>query len=467
MKDIKHINDDLALYVVAGPLKGTRYEVTEEGLRLGRSSSCGISIKDPALSRNNSLFELRDGCLWVTDLASSNGTFVNGEELGSEPRRLKKGDMVEAGDCAISIGEDRSPKPLPDAAPEPAAPQPEPKEDDGGKVDLGLVKCSDKPESLPPPAEKTAPSTSPRLLLWGLVAVLFAAAGVSWLLMAPYPDLVSYFHQSDAKVREPKADVVLALSYEKVEAGTDGIYRYLLEFSDSTGELSVQIDSLPKDERHVSESKKLDAKAREEFERILSAGALYALEREYSGPVPRQNSLNSLSMRIVRTGRVFSTEIVDAIEPEAFKDIRTALETFAQNELGIWAIQYPVAKLIEMSRESESAADEKFAERDVNYGNLYAALEEYNKAIFCLQTVEPKPASYQALIDKQQRTAAELERRYTERSFFADRAISIGDWESARTELRILCEMAGDSRRKAAEAKLMDVENRIRNGGRR
>ncbi len=457
------MKDDLALYVVAGPLKGSRYEVTEAGLRLGRSSNCGISIKDPALSRNNSLFELRDGALWVTDLASSNGTFVNGEELGSEPRLLKKGDMVEAGDCAISVGMDRSPKPLPDAEPPPVAPEPK---DDGDKIDLGLVKCKVAPEEAPPLESKPARQGT-RLFLWGLVAVLLAVAGVSWLLVAPYPGASEPSRHPGANMRETKADAVLALSYEKVEASTEGIYRYLLEFSDATGELSIKIDSIPKDERHVSESKRLDAKARAEFERILSPGALYALDREYSAPAPKPGSLQSFSMRIVRTGRVFSTEIVDAMEPEAFKDARTALETFAQNELGIWAIQYPAAKLIEMSRESESTADAKYAEQDVGYGNLYAALEEYNKAIYCLQTVEPKPASYPALIDKQQRTSAELDRRYAERSFFADRAISIGDWETARAELRILCEMAGDSRRATAEAKLMDVENRIRNGGRR
>ena len=62
------------LLVTVGPLEGRRFPVLEAGIRLGRSSSCEISIPDPALSRNQCLFELRDGEIWITDLASANGT---------------------------------------------------------------------------------------------------------------------------------------------------------------------------------------------------------------------------------------------------------------------------------------------------------------------------------------------------------------------------------------------------------
>ena len=45
------------ILVVQGLLKGSRFTVPEIGLRLGRSSTCEISIPDPALSRNHCLFE--------------------------------------------------------------------------------------------------------------------------------------------------------------------------------------------------------------------------------------------------------------------------------------------------------------------------------------------------------------------------------------------------------------------------
>ena len=91
------------LIVTTGPLAGSRFAVPEQGLRLGRSSTCEISIQDPALSRNHCLFEMRDGALWVTDLASANGTAVNGEDLGDASRRLVSGDIINAGDSELRV----------------------------------------------------------------------------------------------------------------------------------------------------------------------------------------------------------------------------------------------------------------------------------------------------------------------------------------------------------------------------
>ena len=93
------------IIVAKGPLKGSRFTVGASGLRLGRSSSCEISIPDPSLSRNHCLFEVRDDMLWITDLASANGTIVNGEPLGADSRVLHAGDRVDAGESVLAFVE--------------------------------------------------------------------------------------------------------------------------------------------------------------------------------------------------------------------------------------------------------------------------------------------------------------------------------------------------------------------------
>ena len=98
------------LLITAGPLAGQRFAVTASGLRMGRSSSCEISIKDPALSRNHCLVEVRDDALWITDLASANGTLVNGTELGADSVQLKVGDVIEAGDSATAAAKSKTGK---------------------------------------------------------------------------------------------------------------------------------------------------------------------------------------------------------------------------------------------------------------------------------------------------------------------------------------------------------------------
>ena len=148
--------------------------------------------------------------------------------------------------------------------------------------------------------------------------------------------------------------------------------------------------------------------------------------------------------------------------------MRLSLETFSQNELGIWAIQYSAEKLAEMSMEARIAADAKWEERDVNYGNLAAALKLYDEAVMDLETVNPKPEDYGELIDKRDMVRAELDRRYKDQRFEVDRAVNMGDWEKAVGELKILCELVPDSRdprHAEASAKLMDAESRVKKGG--
>ncbi|MHC4957515.1 MAG: sigma 54-interacting transcriptional regulator [Planctomycetota bacterium] len=70
-----------------------------EQIRVGRSSTNEISIKDIRVSRVHAIFETRAGTTTVRDQGSQNGTFVNGALVESKP--LKPGDRVDVGTAAI------------------------------------------------------------------------------------------------------------------------------------------------------------------------------------------------------------------------------------------------------------------------------------------------------------------------------------------------------------------------------
>ena len=238
---------------------------------------------------------------------------------------------------------------------------------------------------------------------------------------------------------------------------------------DAAGTLSVEIDDVPKENRHVRKSAALSTNALEELDRILSAQDLSALDPEYTGVPLEAGTLKSFALTVVRGGRVFATAVENTQEPPAFRAVRERLETFSKNGLGIWAIQFPAEKLVEMSAESRRAGDAKWEERDVQHGNLAAALAAYREAVFYLETVNPKPADYGALVARRDEVARVLEARYRDQRFLADRAINLADWETARRELRILCELVPDvkdARHAEAAAKLLDVEGRLKKGGR-
>ena len=438
-----------AIIVLVGPLRGRRFAVTERGLRLGRSSTCEIAMPDPALSRNHCLFELRDGDLWVTDLASANGTVVNGVSLGADSRRLAVGDVVSAGDSSLVIV----------GAGEPAPTQRQPGAvgtADASALDLGLGEERE--------VEVAAPVPPKRILLW--VAAVVAVVGAAALILSGGKDGADA--EPAVQALAPERPVLHAFRFEKVEAGPKGIYRYALKL-DAAGTLSVEIDDVPKENRHVRKSAALSTNALEELDRILSAQDLSALDPEYTGVPLEAGTLKSFALTVVRGGRVFATAVENTQEPPAFRAVRERLETFSKNELGIWAIQFPAEKLVEMSAESRRAGDAKWEERDVQHGNLAAALAAYREAVFYLETVNPKPADYGALVARRDEVARVLEARYRDQRFLADRAINLADWETARRELRILCELVPDvkdARHAEAAAKLLDVEGRLKKGGR-
>jgi signal transduction histidine kinase len=62
---------------------------------LGRESSNRIQLHDTEISRQHAELALVDGGYWLTDLNSSNGTFVNGNRIQKHP--LASGDQVQAG----------------------------------------------------------------------------------------------------------------------------------------------------------------------------------------------------------------------------------------------------------------------------------------------------------------------------------------------------------------------------------
>ncbi|MBI5067824.1 MAG: FHA domain-containing protein [Deltaproteobacteria bacterium] len=69
------------LFVVNGICGGTVYFLPDVPTVVGRSAECHVQIADPWISSMHALFERRGGDLWVVDLDSRNGTFVDGERV--------------------------------------------------------------------------------------------------------------------------------------------------------------------------------------------------------------------------------------------------------------------------------------------------------------------------------------------------------------------------------------------------
>lgn len=80
------------LRLSSGALAGKVIEIPTQ-LRIGRHPFNEVSLGDPGVSRYHCWILLRDGVAYVEDLASANGTLVNGERLRAR-RALKPGDVI-------------------------------------------------------------------------------------------------------------------------------------------------------------------------------------------------------------------------------------------------------------------------------------------------------------------------------------------------------------------------------------
>ena len=82
---------DWSIMAISGELKGKSIPI-RGSLVFGRSTTCDIVINDAHMSRRHAEISLKDGVLRLVDLKSSNGTCVNGKNIGEQI--LKPGDRI-------------------------------------------------------------------------------------------------------------------------------------------------------------------------------------------------------------------------------------------------------------------------------------------------------------------------------------------------------------------------------------
>ena len=88
----------------SGRFKGQTYELRGT-LRVGRHPFNEISLPDLSVSRYHCWFSRKEDQVVVEDLASANGTFVNGDRL-RDRRELKPGDRILVGNTQFVFNED-------------------------------------------------------------------------------------------------------------------------------------------------------------------------------------------------------------------------------------------------------------------------------------------------------------------------------------------------------------------------
>jgi FHA domain len=91
------------LVVIKSPAlgEGDHWELDSSPLTFGRSSQNDVQLKrDEYASSNHARIEPRRDGVWLEDVGSTNGTYLNGIRLTS-PKKLASGDVVRIGETEL------------------------------------------------------------------------------------------------------------------------------------------------------------------------------------------------------------------------------------------------------------------------------------------------------------------------------------------------------------------------------
>ena len=91
------------LVVVESPIldPGAEFELARVDVTIGRGGQSDIAVEgDEFASARHARIEPRPDGVWVQDLGSTNGTFVNGVRV-EQRRRLEPGDVVRVGETDL------------------------------------------------------------------------------------------------------------------------------------------------------------------------------------------------------------------------------------------------------------------------------------------------------------------------------------------------------------------------------
>ena len=80
---------------------GTRYEVKQRRVVIGRSRDCDVQLSDTNVSRRHAELRQEGASYWIVDLGSTNGLEVNGKRV--KRAKLSDGDTITLGSTDMSF----------------------------------------------------------------------------------------------------------------------------------------------------------------------------------------------------------------------------------------------------------------------------------------------------------------------------------------------------------------------------
>lgn len=163
------------LVVESGNMRGQVFELGDS-LRIGRIEDNDLYLDDPQLSRHHAIIHQDESGYTVSDLDSTNGTFLNGERITGQ-RRLAEGDRIRVGNTSLvfrwlSEAEQASPSTVMATTAPPA-------------VVPAAAEYSPPPAAATPAPKSSRPSIGLMMMAGGVVVIVCALVALGLFYFLP------------------------------------------------------------------------------------------------------------------------------------------------------------------------------------------------------------------------------------------------------------------------------------------
>lgn len=282
------------LKFISGKYQGGEFPLEmDTEIIIGRSSDLSMVLVEDMVSRQHSKITTHGGELFIEDLGSTNGTFVNGEKITR--KRLKGGDRILVGTSIIKLVQ--------------AGAEDEDSGAGGGHDIRELPEDSYQPDSIEPtvgipePPRRSTQPTSTTGSISGLIEEV------------PLPDLLQLFSTSKKtgslvlQHQSVRAEMLLRegrIYYARINTTPDispykAFYR-LLAWNQGTFSLEIAAEEAFDEEMEGS------------TEALLMEGMRQLDEIANLGAIPRMNQTISISQPLLPPLRALTPELLDTMQ---------------------------------------------------------------------------------------------------------------------------------------------------------
>jgi pSer/pThr/pTyr-binding forkhead associated (FHA) protein len=88
-----------------GPLVGHKVAIEKQQFQIGANANNDLVLADNYISGNHALLSFENGELFLCDLKSRNGTFLNEELVKDKPIAVVQGDIIRIGNSNLRVTE--------------------------------------------------------------------------------------------------------------------------------------------------------------------------------------------------------------------------------------------------------------------------------------------------------------------------------------------------------------------------